>query len=276
MDLLSQRLYLDTYYFLCHYTRFENLNSIQWYYPSEMTIGASPKEKNYKNMNFTETKDFFATRWELANIWAFSGQLQYSELFYGYYTNDTYSSYAKYMEDKKVESGNKGYRIPLAYLTCTVGSLVYSFFFMLREMTKNSRLAGSTGGDDDFEFSWKIFTAWDFMIANPETADNKVASIATVVRESIVDEQENTDTMTVKEKRILLAMRIIANILVMVVIAGAVAIITWRTIATTGTTNANATKPTASPSWVQQNELSLDITAITMICKTCNFALHHF
>ena len=40
-------------------------------------------------------------------------------------------------------------------------------------MTKNSRLAGSTGGDDDFEFSWKIFTAWDFMIANPETADNK-------------------------------------------------------------------------------------------------------
>ena len=139
---------------------------------------------------------------------------------------------------------------------------------MLREMTKNSRLAGSTGGDDDFEFSWKIFTAWDFMIANPETADNKVASIATVVRESIVDEQENTENMTVKEKRILLAMRIIANILVMVVIAGAVAIITWRTIATTGGASGNVTKPTTSPSWVQQNELSLDITAITMLCKS--------
>jgi len=77
-------------------------------------------------------------------------------------------------------------------LVCTVGSLVWSFFFLLREMTKNSRLAGSAGGDDDFEFSWKIFTAWDFMIANPETADNKVASIATVVRESIVDEQESS------------------------------------------------------------------------------------
>ena len=73
--------------------------------------------------------------------------------------------------------------------------------------------------------------------------------------------------MTVKEKRILLAMRIIANILVMVVIAGAVAIITWRTIATTGGASENVTKPTASPSWVQQNELSLDITAITMLCK---------
>ena len=63
-------------------------------------------------------------------------------------------------------------------------------------------------------------------------------------------------------------MRIIANILVMVVIAGAVAIITWRTIATTGATKTNATKPTTSPSWVQQNELSLDITAITMLCKS--------
>ena len=181
---------------------------------SEMTIGASPKEKQYKNMNFTETREFFMTRWELANVWAFSGQLQYSELFYGFYTNDTYSSqgwacimtlssvtldfrkiknfmpipyssYSKYIDDKSTMTsqqvddttiGSKGYRIPLAYLTCTVGSLVYSFFFMLREMTKNSRLAGSTGGDDDFEFSWKIFTAWDFMIANPETADNKVVS----------------------------------------------------------------------------------------------------
>ena len=48
----------------------------------------------------------------------------------------------------------------------------------LKEMTKNSRMAGSTGGDDDFEFSWKIFTAWDYMIANSETADNKVASVS--------------------------------------------------------------------------------------------------
>ena len=39
-------------------------------------------------------------------------------------------------------------------------------------------MAGSTGGDDDFEFSWKIFTAWDYMIANSETADNKVASVS--------------------------------------------------------------------------------------------------
>ena len=136
-------------------------------------------------------------------------------------------------------------------------------------MTKNSRLAGSAGGDDDFEFSWKIFTAWDFMIANPETADNKVASIATVVRESIVDEQESSENMTTKEKRVLLVMRVIANILVAAIIAGAIALITWRTIATTKAPAAttNVTVPKTKPSWFQQNELSLDITAITMLCK---------
>ena len=40
--------------------------------------------------------------------------------------------------------------------------------------------------------------------ANPETADNKVASIATVVRESIVDDQEKENELSTKEKRILL------------------------------------------------------------------------
>ena len=95
---------------------------------------------------------------------------------------------------------SKGYRIPLAYLLCTVGGLIsalkidklsflitgapiedflssisfiitfsakkniFSFFVLLKEMTRNSRLAGSTGGDDDYDFSWKIFTAWDYMI----------------------------------------------------------------------------------------------------------------
>ena len=108
------------------------------------------------------------------------------------------------------------------------------------------------------------------MIANPETADNKVASIATVVRESIVDEQESSENMTTKEKRVLLVMRVIANILVAAIIAGAIALITWRTIATTKAPAAttNVTVPKTKPSWFQQNELSLDITAITMLCKS--------
>lgn len=45
-------------------------------------------------------------------------------------------------------------------------------------MAKNAHDDG--GGDDtSFNFSWKMFTSWDYLIGNPETADNKFASITT-------------------------------------------------------------------------------------------------
>ncbi|KAJ8782315.1 hypothetical protein J1605_010294, partial [Eschrichtius robustus] len=52
----------------------------------------------------------------------------------------------------------------------------YSFLVVLKAMTKN---IGDDGGGDDntFTFSWKVFTSWDYLIGNPETADNKFNSI---------------------------------------------------------------------------------------------------
>ena len=41
-------------------------------------------------MEKNENSEFVESAWDLGVIWGFSGQLQYSELFYGFYTNDTY------------------------------------------------------------------------------------------------------------------------------------------------------------------------------------------
>lgn len=45
-------------------------------------------------------------------------------------------------------------------------------------MARNANESG-VGDDNSFNFSWKMFTSWDYLIGNPETADNKFASITT-------------------------------------------------------------------------------------------------
>lgn len=46
-------------------------------------------------------------------------------------------------------------------------------------MAKNADVGGGDGEEGEFTFSWKMFTSWDYLIGNPETADNKYASITT-------------------------------------------------------------------------------------------------
>jgi len=46
-------------------------------------------------------------------------------------------------------------------------------------MARNANESTADGDDDNFVFSWKMFTSWDYLIGNPETADNKFASITT-------------------------------------------------------------------------------------------------
>lgn len=46
-------------------------------------------------------------------------------------------------------------------------------------MARNAHEDTGDGDDENFIFSWKMFTSWDYLIGNPETADNKFASITT-------------------------------------------------------------------------------------------------
>lgn len=46
-------------------------------------------------------------------------------------------------------------------------------------MAKNADVGGGDGEEGEFTFAWKMFTSWDYLIGNSETADNKYASITT-------------------------------------------------------------------------------------------------
>lgn len=57
--------------------------------------------------------------------------------------------------------------------------LTLSLHTSSHRMARNANESTGDGDDDNFIFSWKMFTSWDYLIGNPETADNKFASITT-------------------------------------------------------------------------------------------------
>lgn len=59
-------------------------------------------------------------------------------------------------------------------------------------MAENSRQSKLTEKDEDCIFTWKIFTSWDFMIGNLETAHNRRSSIVLGFKEALLEEAEKT------------------------------------------------------------------------------------
>lgn len=57
-------------------------------------------------------------------------------------------------------------------------------------MAENSRVSKLSEKDDECIFSWKLFTGWDYMIGNAETAQNRVASIVMGFKEALLEEAE--------------------------------------------------------------------------------------
>lgn len=57
-------------------------------------------------------------------------------------------------------------------------------------MAKNSRMSKLSEKEDECVFSWKLFTGWDFMIGNAETAHNRIGSIVLGLKEALLEESE--------------------------------------------------------------------------------------
>ncbi|XP_018620520.1 transmembrane channel-like protein 3 [Scleropages formosus] len=146
---------------------------------------------------------------DLDTIWSLGGYLQYSVLFYGYYGSV-----------RKI--GSVGYRLPLAYFLVGVAVFAYSFLVLLRKMAKNSRLSLVSASDENYTFCWRVFCAWDYLIGNHEAAESKGAAIVNSIREAIVEEQEKKKQTSLM---VLVSLRVLANVLVLLSLAGSIYII---------------------------------------------------
>ncbi|RXM30776.1 Transmembrane channel-like protein 1 [Acipenser ruthenus] len=128
----------------------------------------------------------------------------------------------------------------------------------------DSRMASNAneegGGDDtSFTFSWKMFTSWDYLIGNPETADNKFASITTSFKESIVEEQENRKEENIHLTRFL---RVLANFLVLCCLGGSGYLIYF----VVRRSQKFAQEGLDDYGWWERNEVNMVMSLLGMFC----------
>uniref|UniRef100_A0A4W6FYX4 Transmembrane channel-like protein n=1 Tax=Lates calcarifer TaxID=8187 RepID=A0A4W6FYX4_LATCA len=186
-----------------------------------------------------------ASAMDFAVLWDWGGYAQYSVLFYGYYNSQRAIGWLKF-------------RMPLSYFLVGVGTVAYSYMVVIRTMARNANESG-VGDDNSFNFSWKMFTSWDYLIGNPETADNKFASITTSFKEAILEEQESRKDDNIHLTRFL---RVLANFLVLCCLAGSGYLIYFvvrrsQKFALDGLEN---------HTWWERNEVNMVMSLLGMFC----------
>ncbi|XP_045458452.1 transmembrane channel-like protein [Melitaea cinxia] len=174
----------------------------------------------------------------LLTLWEFEGVLKQSPIFYGYYSN--------------VERPE--YRMPLAYFLTGLAVYIYSFVATLRKMAENSRMSKLSEKEDECIFSWKLFTGWDFMIGNTETAHNRIASVILGFKEALLEEAEKKKNL--RNWRII-SSRTLVNICVIILLAmSAYAVVT---VVSRSDDNLKVR------SWWRENETTIVVTVISIM-----------
>uniref|UniRef100_A0A3B4TDG8 Transmembrane channel-like protein n=1 Tax=Seriola dumerili TaxID=41447 RepID=A0A3B4TDG8_SERDU len=185
-----------------------------------------------------------ATAQDYSVLMDFNGYCKYSVLFYGYYNDQRTIGLLKF-------------RLPLSYLMVGIGTFGYSLMVVIRTMAKNADVGGGDGEEGEFTFAWKMFTSWDYLIGNAETADNKYASITTSFKESIVDEQENQKDENIHLRRFL---RVMANVLITCSLGGSGYLIYF----VVKRSQEFATRDDLS--WYEKNELEIIMSLLGLVC----------
>ncbi|CAO2579210.1 Transmembrane channel-like protein 2, partial [Lemmus lemmus] len=177
-------------------------------------------------------------------LWDFEGYIKYSALFYGYYNNQRTIGWLRY-------------RLPMAYFMVGVSVFGYSLMIVIRSMASNTQGSTGEGESDNFTFSFKMFTSWDYLIGNSETADNKYVSITTSFKESIVDEQESNKEENIHLTRFL---RVLANFLILCCLCGSGYLIYFVV------KRSQEFSKMKNVSWYERNEVEIVMSLLGMFC----------
>ncbi|XP_065106087.1 transmembrane channel-like protein 2-B isoform X1 [Paramisgurnus dabryanus] len=194
----------------------------------------------------TVPRDEQDTAMDSSVLFEFGGYCKYSIMFYGYYNNQRTIGFLQF-------------RQPLSYLLVGVGIFGYSLMVVIRTMARNANEGGDGAEEGSFTFCWKLFTSWDYLIGNPETADNKFASTTTSFKESIVDEQENLKDENIHLRRFL---RVLANVLIICCLGGSGYLI----YAVVKRSQDFAKKDRNELTWLQKNEVEIVMSLLGLVC----------
>ncbi|VDM57198.1 unnamed protein product [Angiostrongylus costaricensis] len=209
----------------------------EWLADSRMTF-ASERYNRTKSIKIMPD-DVRLRADEMSTVWDLGGYMEYSLIFYGYYSRETF-----FGETIR-------YRVPVAYFLSNIFVLGYSFFTILRKMAANARTSKlSSGKTEQYVFNWKAFTGWDFTIGNAETAGNVHMANVIKFREAIA---EFTVNMKKKYCCLQILLRLFANLLVFTMLAFSV----WAILA--------VSQIRETDTFVKQNAVSITVSFITLI-----------
>ncbi|XP_073488860.1 transmembrane channel-like protein 2 [Aquarana catesbeiana] len=184
------------------------------------------------------------TAMDFSVLWDFEGYAKYSVLFYGFYNDQRTIGWLKF-------------RLPLSYFMVGVGVFGYSLMVVIRTMASNANENTADGDDGNYNFSFKMFTSWDYLIGNPETADNKFASITTSFKESIVDEEESHKDENIHLTRFL---RVLANVMIICCLCGSGYLIYFVV------KRSQTFSKMQNVGWYERNEVEIVMSLLGMFC----------
>ncbi|XP_023248331.1 transmembrane channel-like protein 2-A [Copidosoma floridanum] len=174
------------------------------------------------------------------SIWEFEGHVKYSPFFYGWYS-DRYK--------------NSTYNQPLTYFVVQIIVYTYSFVAILRKMAENSRMSKLSEKEDECAFSWKLFTSWDFMIGNAETAQNRIGNIVLGFKEALVEESEK---QRVARNWKIASIRVLVNVVVFLMLLVSAYVVVEIVDRSENSHEANL-------NWFAQNQVSIVLGLITYV-----------